>query len=241
MDNANFNKRIAIDSVKKMIGNNIAKIQDKMNLGNKDFYDFIFPGENKSEGGKSNAISQMRNGKGLTLDKVITVAVKTKTPIAELFTGVDEMRRADIASTAYDVCRAFYTMLASGQFNIEGTQELQKQGKVISFEKEKQELDKYYNHVFWTNLLSDANKINAGYHHPIYIRIMPRYFSTEPNPDHAMEYQETDEIFTFLKGALELYSCDLPEKSKFHYIRSELEKISSTPIPAVPNDYLWRW
>ena len=44
MDNANFNKRIAIDSVKKMIGNNIAKIQDKMNLGNKDFYDFIFPG-----------------------------------------------------------------------------------------------------------------------------------------------------------------------------------------------------
>ena len=62
---------------------------------------------------------------------------------------------------------------------------------------------------------------------PIYIRIMPRYFL---KGDNVIEYMGTDESFNFLKSALELYSCDLSEESKFHYIRSELSKVSKEPI-----------
>ena len=211
-----------IDIYKKVIGDNIGKIQKKLGLTNPQFFERLYPGENHDDKYKANVISKMKRGE-LNLEKVITVAIKTNTPITELFTGIEEKNK-DTAPTAYDVCRTFYNILASGRFNIEGTSKLQKQGKVISFEKEKPELDKHYD---FPCMGPDGPEKFDDYPQPIYIRIMPRYFL---KGDMVIEYEDTEEIFQFIKNALELYSCDLPEESKFHYIRSELDKISKKAI-----------
>lgn len=220
-----------IDIYKKVIGDNIGKIQKKLGLTNPQFFERLYPGENHDDKYKANVISKMKRGE-LNIEKVITVAIKTNTPIAELFTGIDEKNK-DTALTAYDVCRTFYNILASGMFNIEGTSKLQKQGKVWPFEKEKPELDKYYD--FPPCFSPDAPQTFDDYPQPIYIRIMPRYFL---KGDKVIEYMGTDDSFNFLKSALELYSCYLQEESKFHYIRSELSKVSKEPI--IGNDFYIR-
>lgn len=212
-----------IIEAKKMIGVNIGKIQKRANLTNPQFYELLFgTGTSDDEKAKSTAIARMKRGE-INLDKVIRVALKTNTPIAELFTGIDEKNK-DTPPTAYDVCRTFYNILASGRFNIEGTSKLQKEKKVKPFEEEKPELDKYYD---FPCMGPDGPEKFDDYPQPVYIRIMPRYFL---KGDNVIEYKDTDETFNFLKGALELYSCDLPEESKFHYIRSELEKVGKEPI-----------
>lgn len=156
----------------------------------------------------------------MNLDKVITVAVKTNTPIAELFSGVVQQEKAAMVPTAYDVCKAFMHMLTSELLNIEGTRELREKKKVIAFEKEKKELDKYYEDIpCWGPEGPDL----IDYPSPIYIRIMPRYFLMG---DNVIEYKETDEIFTFIKNILELRASDLSEESKSRYMNSELEKVN---------------
>lgn len=226
-----------IDIYKKVIGDNIGKIQKKLGLTNPQFFERLYPGENHDDKYKANVISKMKRGE-LNIEKVITVAIKTNTPIAELFTGIEEKNK-DTSPTAYDVCRTFYSILSSGRFNIEGTSKLQKQGKVISFEKEKPELDKHYD--FPPCFSPDAPKTFDEYPQPIYIRIMPRYFLK--GDMEVIEYMDTKEILQFIQNALELYSCDLPEESKFHYIRSELEKISKKSISGkdfwVAGEYLY--
>ena len=211
-----------IANVKKKIGANIGKIQKGLRLSNPQFYDFLNgTGTTLAEKDKSTMIARIKRG-DFTIDKVITVAVKTKTPIAELFTEIDE-KNIDIAPTAYDVCRTFYNILASGRFDIEGTSKLQKQGKVWSFEKEKQELDNYYPKKF------------RDYPQPIYIRIMPHYFWDKKGK--YAEYTETEEIFQFITNALELYSSTLPQPNRVHYIHSELERISQKSIDK--NEYTY--
>lgn len=205
-----------IDNDKKKIGANIGKIQKGLHLTNPQFYDVLWPGTAIEDKDKSTIIARIKRGKNLTLDKVITVSVKTKTPITELFTEIDE-KNIDIAPTAYDVCRTFYNILASGRFDIMGTKKLQEIGAVWSFEEEKEKLklDNYYPEKF------------HDYPQPIYIRIMPHYFW---NDNKYAEYTETEEIFQFIENALELYSSNLPEKNRVHYIHSELEKLSQKPI-----------
>lgn len=211
-----------IANVKKKIGANIGKIQKGLRLSNPQFYDLLNgTGTTLAEKDKSTMIARIKRG-DFTIDKVITVAVKTKTPIAELFTEIDE-KNIDIAPTAYDVCRTFYNILASGRFDIEGTSKLQKQGKVWSFEKEKQELDNYYPKKF------------RDYPQPIYIRIMPHYFWDKKGK--YAEYTETEEIFQFITNALELYSSTLPQPNRVHYIHSELERISQKSIDK--NEYTY--
>ena len=211
-----------IANVKKKIGANIGKIQKGLRLTNPQFYDLLNgTGTTLAEKDKSTMIARIKRG-DFTIDKVITVAVKTKTPIAELFTEIDE-KNIDIAPTAYDVCRTFYNILASGRFDIEGTSKLQKQGKVWSFEKEKQELDNYYPKKF------------RDYPQPIYIRIMPHYFWDKKGK--YAEYTETEEIFQFITNALELYSSTLPQPNRVHYIHSELERISQKSIDK--NEYTY--
>ncbi len=211
-----------IYNAKKKIGANIGKIQKGLNLTNPQFYDLLFgKGTIKENKDKSTEISRIKRG-DLTIATVITVIVKTKTPPAELFTEIDE-KNIDMEPTAYDVCRMFYNILASGRFDIEGTSKLQKEGAVWSFEKEKKErnLDNYYPKKF------------RDYPQPIYIRIMPRYFwKTGENGGEGglAEYTETEEIFQFITNALELYSSNLPEINRVHYIHSELEKISQKSI-----------
>ncbi len=203
----------------KTIGDNIAKIQDRLNLTNPQFYDLLWPGTNLTPGGKSNEIASIKGGH-LNINKVITVAVKTNTPIAELFSGVVQQEKAAMVPTAYDVCKAFMHMLTSELLNIEGTRELREKKKVIAFEKEKKELDKYYEDIpCWGPEGPDL----IDYPSPIYIRIMPRYFLMG---DNVIEYKETDEIFTFIKNILELRASDLSEESKSRYMNSELEKVN---------------
>lgn len=204
-------------NAKKKIGANIGKIQKGLHFTNSQFYDFLNgTGTTIAEKDKSTIIAKLKRGEHLTLDKVIKVAVKTKTPITELFTEIDE-KNIDIAPTAYDVCRTFYNILASGRFDIMGTKKLQEKGAVWSFEEEKEklELDKYYPKKF------------RDYPQPIYIRIMPHYFW---NDGKYAEYTETEEIFQFIENALELYSSNLPEKNRVHYIHSELEILSQKSI-----------
>lgn len=210
-----------IYNVKKKVGANIGKIQKGLNLTNPQFYDLLYPGTTKENKDKSTLIARIKRG-AFTIDTVITVMVKTKTPLAKLFAEIDE-KNIDMEPTAYDVCRMFYNILASGRFDIEGTSKLQKEGAVWSFEKEKKErnLDNYYPKKF------------RDYPQPIYIRIMPRYFwKTGENGEEGglAEYTETEEIFQFITNALELYSSNLPEKNRVHYIHSELEKISQKSI-----------
>lgn len=218
--------------IQRIIGNNIKAIKEKRRLTNKEFYDLIKPGNNSKDSTKNNKISDLVHGRSITVNDLVAISKYTGTPFLELFTGIDEKNK-DTALTAYDVCRTFYNILASGMFNIEGTSKLQKQGKVISFEKEKQELDKYYD--FPPCFSPFATQTFEDYPQPIYIRIMPRYFL---KGDKVIEYMGTDDSFNFLKSALELYSCDLPEESKFHYIRSELSKVSKEPI--IGNDFYIR-
>lgn len=204
----------------RTIGANIAKIQERLNLLNPQFYDLLYPGTGLTPGGKSNEIARMKGGY-LNLDKVITVAVKTNTPIAELFSGVVQQKKASMVPTAYDVCKAFMHMLTSGLLNIEGTRELREKKKVIPFEKEKKDLDKYYKDIPYMGPPEGPDIID--YPSPIYIRIMPRYFL---KGDDVIEYKETDEIFTFIKNILELRASDLSEESKSRYMNSELEKVN---------------
>lgn len=204
----------------RTIGANIAKIQERLNLLNPQFYDLLYPGTGLTPGGKSNEIARMKGGY-LNLDKVITVAVKTNTPIAELFSGVVQQKKASMVPTAYDVCKAFMHMLTSGLLNIEGTRELREKKKVIPFEKEKKDLDKYYEDIPYMGPPEGPDIID--YPSPIYIRIMPRYFL---KGDDVIEYKETDEIFTFIKNILELRASDLSEESKSRYMNSELEKVN---------------
>lgn len=218
--------------IQRIIGNNIKAIKEKRRLTNKEFYDLIKPGNNSKDSTKNNKISDLVHGRSITVNDLVAISKYTGTPFLELFTGIDEKNK-DTALTAYDVCRTFYNILASGMFNIEGTSKLQKQGKVWPFEKEKPELDKYYD--FPPCFSPDAPQTFDDYPQPIYIRIMPRYFL---KGDKVIEYMGTDDSFNFLKSALELYSCDLQEESKFHYIRSELSKVSKEPI--IGNDFYIR-
>lgn len=237
MENGN-DSNVSVQDVKntdiqRIIGNNIKAIKEKKRLTNKEFYDLIKPGNNSKDSTKNNKISDLVHGRKITIDDLVDIHENTGTPFLELFTGIDEKNK-DMAPTAYDVCRTFYNILASGMFNIEGTSKLQKQGKVISFEKEKPELDKYYDFPPCLSPYDTPQTFN-DYPQPIYIRIMPRYFLEGAD---VIEYKGTDESFNFLKSALELYSCDLPEESKFHYIRSELSKVSKEPI--IGNDFYIR-
>lgn len=215
--------------IREIIGANIRAIKERLHLTGKEFYELIYPGGKAKNPG--NKISDLVHGRKITIDDLVAISKYTNTPFFELFTGIDEKNK-DTAPTAYDVCRTFYNILASGMFNIEGTSKLQKQGKVWPFEKEKPELDKYYD---FPCMGPDGPTKFDDYPQPIYIRIMPRYFLEGAD---VIEYKGTDDSFNFLKSALELYSCDLPEESKFHYIRSELSKVSREPI--IGNDFYIR-
>lgn len=217
------------DDIQKIIGNNIRAIKGKRHLTGKEFYELIYPWKKVQDSSKRNKINNLVHGKSITIDDLVAISRNTNTPFLELFTGIDEKNK-DTPLTAYDLCLAFFKVLESGRFNIEGTRELQKQRKVISFEKEKPELDKHYNFPACRD--PDGVKKFDDYPQPIYIRIMPRYFL---RGDNVIEYKGIEESLNFINGALDLYSCDLPEESKFRYIRSELEKVSPTPIDT--NDY----
>lgn len=212
-----------IDNAKKKIGANIGKIQEGLHLTNPQFYDLLWPGTTKEKKDKSTLISRIKRG-DFTLDTILTVKFRTKIPIAELFTEIDE-KNIDMEPTAYDVCRTFYNILASGRFDIMGTKALQEKGAVWSFEEEKEklELDNYYPKKF------------RDYPQPIYIRIMPHYFWDKKGK--YAEYTETEEIFQFITNALELYSSTLPQPNRVHYIHSELERISQKSIDK--NEYTY--
>lgn len=236
MENGN-DSNVSVQDVKntdirEIIGANIRALKEKDHYTAIEFYDKIFPEKKTVKSStKKNKITDLVHGRKITIDDLVDIHENTETPFLELFTGIEEKNK-DTAPTAYDVCRTFYNILASGVFNIEGTSKLQKQGKVWSFEKEKPELDKYYD---FPCMGPDGPTKFDDYPQPIYIRIMPRYFLEGAD---VIEYKGTDESFNFLKSALELYSCDLPEESKFHYIRSELSKVSKEPI--IGNDFYIR-
>lgn len=217
--------------IQRIIGNNIKAIKEKRRLTNKEFYELIYPGKKAKDSTKNNKINDLVHGRKITINDLVDIHDNTGTPFLELFTGIEEKNK-DTAPTAYDVCRTFYNILASGMFNIEGTSKLQKQGKVWPFEKEKPELDKYYD---FPCMGPDGPTKFVDYPQPIYIRIMPRYFLEGAD---VIEYKGADESFNFLKSALELYSCDLSKESKFRYIRSELSKVSKEPI--IGNDFYIR-
>lgn len=169
-------------NIPEIIGHNIRAIQKRMNLDNQKFYELIYPGKKADIGTKRNKISNLVKGRAVTLDDLIAISSNTHTSFSELFTGIDEKNKADATQSAYDICKSIYTLFMSGMFNIESTSELQKKGKVISIASEKEELENHFSYITDISALDyydDAPfgaEIEFNYPHPIYLRIMPRYF-----------------------------------------------------------------
>lgn len=169
-------------NIPEIIGHNIRAIQKRMSLDNQKFYELIYPGKKADIGTKRNKISNLVKGRAVTLDDLIAISSNTHTSFPELFTGIDEKNKADATQSAYDICKSIYTLFMSGMFNIESTSELQKKGKVISIASEKEELENHFSYITDISALDYYDddpfgaEIEFNYPHPIYLRIMPRYF-----------------------------------------------------------------
>lgn len=223
MEKSRGNSEPKMNHVYKVIGDNIKAIQAKKGMGNVAFYDLCFPGEIISNATKGNKMARMRNGKGLDLQKIISIAANTGTPIAALFSETEKAYHENQPITEKGAANVFAAL--TDFLRIAGTNNPNEKGFILSND----DLNRYYSDFPYVDGPEGEATEDFIPPEPLYLRILPWYYAHGARVVLPVQGDNLFHFLTILSKIISPSSKFKPEEQK-EIIDSQLSKLSNDPL-----------
>lgn len=223
MEKSQGKSEVNKSNIYSVIGDNIKAIQAKKKMKNVAFYDLCFPGETISNATKNNKMAKMRNGKGLDLQKIISIAANTGTPISALFSETEKAYHENQPITEKGAAQAMAAL--TDFFRIAGTNNPNEKGFILS----KDDLNRYYKDFPAADGPEGIATETFIPPEPLYLRILPWYYA---HGARVMLPVQGDTLFHFLTILAKTISpayAFKPEEQK-ELIELQLDKLTNAPL-----------
>lgn len=233
MGKSQANHELQGNTVYSVIGNNIEAIKKREKMTSIEFYDLCFPGSKSEDRTKQNAITALVHGKEITLDKLISIATHTGTPIAALFSESENAYRENQQFTERDAGRVLACLVALF-FNVAATNSPMEKGFIMSEE----DLKKYYADLppyIDFDGTGNAMVVPPDYERPLYLRITPWYYSHWSS--RAAIPEQGERLFHFLTILTKMVSPKSPftNEEQIEYVNDQLKKLSNDFLNIKPD------
>lgn len=223
MEKSQGKSEVKKNNIYSVIGDNIRAIQVKMKLRNAAFYDRCFPGEHQTKQTKSNKISKLKRGKDLTLEKIISIAANTGTPISALFSETEKAYHENQPITEKGAAQALAAL--TDFFRIAGTNNPNEKGFILS----KDDLNRYYGDFPAADGPEGIATEEFTPPEPLYLRILPWYYAHGARVMLPVQGDTLFHFLTILAKTISPASAFKPEEQK-ELIELQLDKLANDPL-----------
>lgn len=208
MEKSQGKSEVNKSNIYSVIGDNIKAIQAKKKMKNVAFYDLCFPGETISNATKNNKMAKMRNGKGLDLQKIISIAANTGTPISALFSETEKAYHENQPITEKGAAQAMAAL--TDFFRIAGTNNPNEKGFILS----KDDLNRYYKDFPAADGPEGIATETFIPPEPLYLRILPWYYAHGARVMIPVQGDTLFHFLTILAKTISPASAFKPEEQK---------------------------
>lgn len=223
MEKSQGKSEVNKSNIYSVIGDNIKAIQAKKKMKNVAFYDLCFPGETISNATKNNKMAKMRNGKGLDLQKIISIAANTGTPISALFSETEKAYHENQSITEKGAAQAMAAL--TDFFRIAGTNNPNEKGFILS----KDDLNRYYKDFPAADGPEGIATETFIPPEPLYLRILPWYYAHGARVMLPVQGDTLFHFLTILAKTISPGSAFNPEERK-ELIELQLDKLANDPL-----------